>query len=276
MVSSQHMVSSQRVRGYDVLRGISVISMVAFHACYDIVYLWDIRLGWFRSPLQDVWRASISWCFLLIAGIMCSYSRNNLKRALKYLVVAAIIWIATTLIAVDTPISYGIIYCMGFSSLLAWALNELLRKKRDACAIEPDGLVSHPSNDSKSIELTFLAAMLLLAFLLTLEVPQGRLGLGSLGGPYITLPTGLYKTEVLNWLGFPGPSFASGDYYPPIPYSLLFLVGSALGLNMKLHGVPSILNKIRCAPLEWIGRHALEIYVVHQPIVLALLTLIFD
>lgn len=250
--------------------------MVAFHACYDIVYLWDIRLGWFRSPLQDVWRASISWCFLLIAGIMCSYSRNNLKRALKYLVVAAIIWIATTLIAVDTPISYGIIYCMGFSSLLAWALNELLRKKRDTCAIEPDGLVSHPSNDSKSIELTFLAAMLLLAFLLTLEVPQGRLGLGSLGGPYITLPTGLYKTEVLNWLGFPGPSFASGDYYPPIPYSLLFLVGSALGLNMKLHGVPSILNKISCAPLEWIGRHALEIYVVHQPIVLALLTLIFD
>ena len=276
MVSSQHAVSSQRVRGYDVLRGISVISMVAFHACYDIVYLLDIRLGWFRSPLQDVWRASISWCFLLIAGIMCSYSRNNLKRALKYLFVAIIIWIATALIAIDTPISYGIIYCMGFSSLLAWALEKLFRKIRYACEIEPDGLVSHPSNDSKSIELTFLAAMLLLAFLLTLEVPQGRLGLGSLGGPYITLPTGLYKTEVLNWLGFPGPSFASGDYYPPIPYSLLFLVGSALGLNMKLHGVPSILNKIRCVPLEWIGRHALEIYVVHQPIVLALLTLIFD
>lgn len=274
MVSSQHAVSSQRVRGYDVLRGISVISMVAFHACYDIVYLWDIRLGWFRSPLQDVWRASISWCFLLIAGIMCSYSRNNLERALKYLFVAAIIWIATTLIAVDTPISYGIIYCMGFSSLLAWALNESLRKKRDACEIEHDGLVSHQSNDLKPVKLAIAAATLFLAFLLTLEVPQGRLGLGSFGGPYVTLPKGLYTTEALNWLGFPGPSFASGDYYPPIPYSLLFLVGSALGLNMKLHGVPSILNKMRCAPLEWIGRHALEIYVVHQPIVLALLTLV--
>lgn len=268
------MVSSQRVRGYDVLRGISVVSMVAFHACYDIVYLWDVRLGWFRSPLQDVWRASISWCFLLIAGIMCSYSRNNLKRALKYLVVAAIIWIATTLIAVDTPISYGIIYCMGFSSLLAWALNEPLRKKRDACEIEHDGLVLHQSNDLKPVKLAIAAATLFLAFLLTLEVPQGRLGLGSFGGPYVTLPKGLYTTEALNWLGFPGPSFASGDYYPPIPYSLLFLVGSALGLNMKLHGVPSILNKMRCAPLEWIGRHALEIYVVHQPIVLALLTLV--
>lgn len=274
MVSSLHTGSSQRVRGYDVLRGISVVSMVAFHACYDIVYLWDVRLGWFRSPLQDVWRASISWCFLLIAGIMCSYSRNNLKRALKYLVVATIIWIATTLIAVDTPISYGIIYCMGFSSLLAWALYELLRKKRDACEIEHDGLVLHQSNDLKPVKLAIAAATLFLAFLLTLEVPQGRLGLGSFGGPYVTLPKGLYTTEALNWLGFPGPSFASGDYYPPIPYSLLFLVGSALGLNMKLHGVPSILNKMRCAPLEWIGRHALEIYVVHQPIVLALLTLV--
>ena len=205
---------------------------------------------------------------------MCSYSRNNLERALKYLFVAAIIWIATTLIAVDTPISYGIIYCMGFSSLLAWALNESLRKKRDACEIEHDGLVSHQSNDLKPVKLAIAAATLFLAFLLTLEVPQGRLGLGSFGGPYVTLPKGLYTTEALNWLGFPGPSFASGDYYPPIPYSLLFLVGSALGLNMKLHGVPSILNKMRCAPLEWIGRHALEIYVVHQPIVLALLTLV--
>ena len=276
MVSSQHAVSSQRVRGYDVLRGISVISMVAFHACYDIVYLWDIRLGWFRSPLQDVWRASISWCFLLIAGIMCSYSRNNLKRALKYLVIAAIIWIATTLIAVDTPISYGIIYCMGFSSLLVWVLEKLSHRNRDAFATELDGLVSSTPKGSRSNQLAIVTTALFLAFLLTLEVPQGRLGLGSFGGPYVTLPTGLYKTEVLNWLGFPGPSFASGDYYPPIPYSLQFLVGSALGLNMKLHGVPSILNKIRCAPLEWIGRHALEIYVVHQPIVLALLTLIFD
>lgn len=270
------MGSSQRVRGYDVLRGISVVSMVAFHACYDIVYIWDVRLSWFRGPLQDIWRASISWCFLLIAGIMCSYSRNNLKRALKYLFVAAVIWIATTLIAVDTPISYGIIYCMGFSSLLAWALEKLIHRKREACTTALDGLVSHASNGSKSNQLAIVAATLFLSFLLCLEVPQGKLGLGIFGGPHITLPSGLYTTEALNWLGFPGPSFASGDYYPPVPYSLLFLVGSTLGLITKLHGVPSILNKIKCTPLEWIGRHALEIYVVHQPIVLALLTLVFS
>jgi len=249
--------------------------MVAFHACYDIVYLWDVRLGWFRSPLQDVWRASISWCFLLIAGIMCSYSRNNLKRALKYLFVAAAIWIATTLIAVDTPISYGIIYCMGFSSLLAWPLEILFHDNRDARSTELDDRISRAKNGPKSKRLAIVAATLFLAFLLTLDVPQGRLGLGIFGGPYIELPSGLYTTEALNWLGFPGPSFASGDFYPPIPYSLLFLVGTTLGLITKLHGVPSILKKIHCTPLEWIGRHALEIYVVHQPIVLALLTLIF-
>ncbi|WP_293846464.1 heparan-alpha-glucosaminide N-acetyltransferase domain-containing protein [uncultured Parolsenella sp.] len=275
MVSSQHTASSQRVRGYDVLRGFSVVSMVAFHACYDIVYLWDVRLGWFRSPLQDVWRASISWCFLLIAGIMCSYSRNNLKRALKYLFVAAAIWIATTLIAVDTPISYGIIYCMGFSSLLAWALEILFHDNRDARSTKLDDRISRAKNGPKSKRLAIVAATLFLAFLLTLDVPQGKLGLSSFGGPYIELPSGLYTTEALNWLGFPGPSFASGDFYPPIPYSLLFLVGTTLGLITKLHGVPSILKKIHCTPLEWIGRHALEIYVVHQPIVLALLTLIF-
>ncbi len=269
------MGSRQRVRGYDFLRGISVVSMVAFHACYDIVNIWDVRLGWFRGPVQDVWRASISWCFLLIAGIMCSYSRNNLKRALKYLFVATAIWIATTLIAVDTPISYGIIYCMGFSSLLVWALEILFHDNRDARTTELDDRVSRAKNNAKSKRLAIVAATLFIAFLLTLDVPQGRLGLGIFRGPYIALPSGLYTTEALNWLGFPGPSFVSGDYYPPIPYSFLFLVGSTLGLITKLHGVPSILNKLKCTPLEWIGRHALEIYVVHQPIVLALLTLIF-
>ena len=165
---------------------------------------------------------------------------------------------------------------MGFSSLLTWALEKLFQRNRDACTSELDSSVSCTPNGSKSIQLTVVAVSLFLAFLLTLEVPQGKLGLNGFGGPYIALPTSLYATEALNWLGFPGPSFASGDYYPPIPYSLLFLVGSTLGLITKLHGVPSILNKIKCTPLEWIGRHALEIYVVHQPIVLALLTLVFS
>lgn len=45
---------NNRIHGYDVIRGFSVISMVGFHLCYDLVYLYGVKLSWFRPPLQDV------------------------------------------------------------------------------------------------------------------------------------------------------------------------------------------------------------------------------
>lgn len=249
--------STGRVRGYDVIRGFSVISMVAFHACYDIVYIYGVDLPWFRPPFQDLWRASISWAFLLVAGIMCSYSRSNLKRAAKYLGVALVIWAATTIAALDTPINFGIIYCMGFSTLLYYMLSKV-------------GVLP------KSVKgLGICAATLAALFLLCLGIPNGTFGLRAFGGPWLSVPKTLYSTEYLSWLGFPGPHFASGDYYTPLPFSLLFLTGSCLGLIMKQKGTPSTLKALGCRPLEWVGRHAIELYIVHQPVVLLLCQLAF-
>lgn len=118
----------RRIHGYDVIRGFSVVSMVGFHLCYDLAFIEGVSLPWFRPPFQDVWRASISWTFLLVAGMMCSHSRSNLRRAMRYLGVAAAIYVVTLVTAVDTPISYGIIYCMGVSTLVAWLLGALLDK----------------------------------------------------------------------------------------------------------------------------------------------------
>jgi uncharacterized membrane protein len=251
------MAKEGRVHGFDVIRGFSVISMMAFHACYDIAYIYGHDLGWFKPPFQDIWRASISWVFLLVAGIMCSYSRNNLKRAGKYLLVAALIWIATTVAAVDAPISFGIIYCMGASTLIVWALEKL-------------GLFP------KSKQSTWaLAAIALAAFLLCLQLPSGRFGLGAFGGPSVRIPSEPYDSGVLSWLGFPGPAFESGDYYTPLPFSLIFIVGACLGKLCVQYGAPSWLRKLNAAPLEWAGKHALEIYIIHQPVVLVVCQLIF-
>ncbi len=251
------MAQSGRIHGFDVIRGLSVISMVAFHACYDIVYIYDVDLGWFKPPFQDVWRASISWVFLLVAGIMCSYSRNNLKRAGKYLLVAALIWLATTVAAVDTPISFGIIYCMGASTLLVWALERVGAFSKSKRA------------------LIMLAAIASVLFLLCLQVPNGRFGLGAFGGPSVRIPSAPYDSGLLSWLGFPGPHFESGDYYTPLPFSLLYVAGTCLGKVIRQQGAPAWLEGLSVAPLEWVGKHALEIYVLHQPVVLLLCQLLF-
>ena len=247
----------ERVHGYDALRGLAVVSMVLFHLCYDLAYLYGVELSWFGSPLQDIWRASISWTFLLIAGIMCNYSSNNLKRAGRYLIVALIIYIVTSIAAVDTPISYGIIYCMGESTLVAWVLRRV-------------GLGRHPGK-----WCLLVGAILAALFLVCLGVPTGTFGLKAFGGPYVTVPSWPYKSGILSWLGFPGPHFASGDYYTPIPFTLLFLAGMMLGRAFEALGTPKKLKYMKSAPLEFIGRHALEIYILHQPLVLGVLMLAF-
>lgn len=245
------MSSSERLAGYDVIRGLAVISMVGFHFCYDLVYLEGIGPAWFKPPLQTVWRCSISWTFLLLAGIMCTHSRSNLKRAGRYLALAAAIWVVTYIVAVDTPISFGIIYCMGASTLAAWALGVV-------------GLVPRSAGSC----LVF-SGVLVVLFLLCLGIGTGTFGLGFFGGPCVALPHALYATDWLSWLGFPGPRFASGDYYPPLPYTLLFLAAACVGRYFSLRSTPTWICRLTCAPLEWVGRHALGIYVVHQPVLLA-------
>lgn len=103
---------ARRVRFFDSLRGLSVLSMVGFHLCYDLRYLAGLSLPWFQGTFQDIWRATISWAFLFLAGVMSSYSRNNYRRAAKYGLFALAIFAVTAIAAVDDAISFGIIFCM--------------------------------------------------------------------------------------------------------------------------------------------------------------------
>ena len=233
-----------RLGVFDVVRGFSVISMVLFHLCYDLRFIAGLPLDWFAPPLQDVWRASISWTFLFVAGCMCPLSRSNLRRALVYGGVALAIWVVTTVVAVDTPISFGIIYCMAACTLVAWALGRL--------GALPQGPVA--------------AALLLACFLVTQGLPRGTVGVGELT---LSLPRGLYDSGLLAWLGLPGPGFASGDYYPLLPYLFMYLAGTAMGAWWAERGYPKWVRGAHVRPLAFVGRHALAVYVAHQPVLLA-------
>lgn len=155
--AESNVAHNNRIGIFDAVRGFSVISMVFFHLCYDLRFLAGVSLPWFAPPLQDIWRASISWTFLFIAGCMCALSRNNLKRGLSYAAVALAIYVVTVLAAVDTPISFGIIYCMSACTLVAWALGK--------AKCHPKGPIA--------------ATVLLICFLLALGIPSGTIGIVS-------------------------------------------------------------------------------------------------
>lgn len=232
-----------RVGIFDIARGAAVISMVLFHLCYDLAFIGGVSLPWFASPLLDVWRSTISWTFLFVAGCMCPLSRSNLRRALQYGAVALLIWVVTSIASVDTAISFGIIYCMAACTLVAWALGRL--------GALPSGPVA--------------AAALFVVFIALLNVRDGMVGVGPLS---IEVPEALYETPWLSWLGFPGPGFSSGDYYPLLPYLFIYLAGAAMGSWWSSRGYPAWARAARCPALTWFGRHALIVYVAHQPVLL--------
>lgn len=177
----------KRITIFDTVRGFTMISMAGFHACYDLAYLYGWDMPWFtQTVFQDIWRASISWVFLFIAGWMCTLSRNNIKRAAKYALAALVVWLATTLVSVDDSVNFGIIYCMA------------------ACT----GIVALTDPVLKKISARWGMSLCLVLFALTWSIPKTT-----------------YPVPYLAWLGFPSPGFISGDYYPIIPFIFMYLAG---------------------------------------------------
>ena len=229
-----------RITVFDTLRGFTVLSMVAFHVTYDLAYLYGIKIPWYTvGPFQEIWRSSISWTFLFLAGWMTNLSRNNIKRAGAYAIAAITVYAATSLASVDTPVSYGIIFCMTASTLLFEFIKKPLER------VPP-----------------LLGCMMCFTlFLITNSIPQ-----------YV------YDIPHIAWLGFPDAGFTSGDYYPLIPYFFMYVCGSfaAKGFLAYEGGTyPTWMYRDICHPLTWLGTQSLLVYLVHQPLALLTLSIIF-
>lgn len=68
--------------------------------------------------------------------------------------------------------------------------------------------------------------------------------------------------------GLISPDFRSSDYFPLLPWFFLFLIGTWLG-ERREHA-PEALRRLRVPGLDWLGRHSLLIYLLHQPVLVVL------
>ena len=239
-------VSKQpRIVFFDTLRGFTLISMIMFHAMWDVANLYGSDpqdIVWYFS-IQGVWRCSISWVFIALAGIMTSFSRNNLKRAAVYGAAAFAVFAVTNLAEMLLPsmsgiaINFGILFCMAACTLIfTWV-------KRPLRAAGP-----------------WLPVVFMALFALTYQLPWMS-------------PAPWDNTTGLAWLGFPSSGFGSADYYPVIPFVFLYLAFAWIG--SRVTSWPAWMSRDLCAPLSWLGRHSLAVYLMHQPIVALLLAVIY-
>lgn len=234
----------------DSLRGLLVVSMVCYHALYDLVYLKGVSAPWFLSIPAAVWQEPSFSGFLLLSGLCWGLSRHPVKRGLILVGCGAAVTLVTWLVMPEELIQYGVLTFLGLSSLLLVPLDRLLRR-------------------GKFSPWAGFAASLALLFLLR-SVPQGYLGFWSL--PLWELPPELYQWDLLAVLGFPTPAFSSADYFPLIPWFFLYLAGYFLWKAVS--GKEKVLKALEHGfrPLSFLGRHSLLIYLLHQPLLVGILS----
>jgi uncharacterized membrane protein len=242
-----------RVRAFelDALRGLALIMMVLHHFIFDLRYMLQLNVFAFQETwwFENLLRPAFLNIFLIVSGICCSFSRSNTKRGLRLLAVAMGFTVATTLLSIaiktDFYIFFNVLHLLSIGTLIYAALT---RKER----IQGRRLVR------VDVILVFLMGIFLwLASLLPHWADEGS---------YWLLPLGLLPQKMVGM----------ADYLPLIPWLGFFLLGAVIGRVAYRSGcsafprVPAWLNQIT-RPFEFVGRHSLLVYALHQPLLLAVL-----
>ncbi len=241
----------QRYECLDVIRGITLLSMILYHGVWDMVYIADYPWEWFYSSLAYVWQQSICWTFILLSGFCWSMGEKRLRRGLQVFGAGLLVSVITILLIPQQRVVFGVLTMLGTGMLLMIPLDRTL------CKIPP------------AVGLALNA----LLFCVSRNVNRGSLGFE--GFSVLILPKGWYdKGYLMTFLGFMDKDFYSTDYFSIIPWFFLFTTGYFLYRFVNKY---KLLEKTMQAgfakipiiftPFQFMGRHSLLIYLLHQPII---------
>ena len=232
----------RRHHDIDTIRGCALVSMIAYHGCWDLVYLYGFDWAWYRSFGAYVWQQSICWTFILLSGYCFFLGRHPVRRGLVTFAAGGLVSAVTAVVLPENPVFCGVLTFMGMATLLTVPLKPLLRR------IPPQAGL----------------ALSMALFMLLRDVNDGFLGFE--GVRIAALPDGANLFTAV--LGFPPAGFHSSDYFPLLPWIFLFWTGLFLSRlrperdDLLLHPIPLVTA---------MGRHSLLIYLAHQPVLYALM-----
>lgn len=230
-----------RLAALDVVRGCALLAMAAYHATWDLGHLRLTPENYALSPLGKATAHGIAGTFLILVGIGLVLMNRPRIRWRPFLVrlariggAALAITAATRFAFPDSYIFFGILHCIALSSVLALPF------------------------------LALPAAVTGLAALVAIAAPD-------------VVAADLLDAPALFFLGLGRELPRTDDYVPLCPWFGLVLVGVAVATPWRDAVFRSALSR-------WVpggragrvaaraGRHSLTIYLVHQPVLLALLT----
>lgn len=243
---------ASRLAGLDTIRGITLLSMMLYHTCWDLVFLFGKKIPGYSGFGGYVWQQSICWTFILLSGFCWSLGHHRLKRGLIVFGSGILITFVTLLVIPESRVIFGVLTLIGSCMLLMIPMEKLLLKLR--------------------AEIGLVGSFLL--FLLFRNVNTGYLGSGNWN--ILKLPDGFYENLFTTYLGFPQKGFFSADYFSLLPWFFLFLTGFYLYQLVQKNHMMEKLFSWRAPGFDVIGRHSLLIYLLHQPAVFGISWLLFQ
>ncbi|MGQ9554774.1 MAG: heparan-alpha-glucosaminide N-acetyltransferase [Anaerolineae bacterium] len=250
-----HTGSTGRYWEVDALRGLAVVMMVIYHLTFDLVLLGYWQISLYGSPWQSS-SVAIAGLFILVAGASLILNRarvtrraseqgaasardarlfrRTLVRGLKLLGWGMLISLAAWVYMGKMVIVFGILHFVGTATILAYPFLGL-----------------HWAN-------LVLGAVIITVSRWLSHLPVQHPALLILGVGAITT--------------------AQLDYLPLFPWFGVMLLGVFFGQVLYPDGVrrlvlPDLGARQGIRQLVWVGRHSLLVYLVHQPVLLAFLTL---
>ena len=241
--------TAARYRLLDELRGLDLISMMLYHGMWDVVFLFGVVQKWYTGRPGFVWQQSICWVFILLSGFCLPLGHHPFRRGAVVFGAGALVTAVTLLFLPEDVVWFGVLTLLGSSMLLTAALDPLFRRVPPAVGVAVSALlfwVTYPTMN----------------------------GFWNLPGRRLALPQALYVSYPTAYFGFMPKSFFSTDYFPLLPWLFLFWVGYFLH-HLVGRGRLAPLRRSVCPPLGWMGRHSLVLYLLHQPVILGVLTAAF-
>jgi len=229
----------------DGVRGTAILMMIAFHVAYDLDHFGGARLAVDRGFWWALARLT-AFLFLLLVGVSLtlSYARASsrlspgalrqkyVRRGLTLFFWGLLVTAVTWMVVPEGVIVFGVLHFIGVAVILAYPL-----------------LRCHRAN-------------------LVLAIACMAVGAGLEG---VTT-----DTPLLLWLGIPPEGFYTFDYFPLFPWFGVVCLGLFVGTMLyprgrRVFALPDWSRVHGVRELAYLGRHSLAIYLLHQPVLVALL-----
>lgn len=233
-------MKKERIWELDAFRGLLILGMMIIHFIFDLRYFAQINV---RTPAWFDFIGSYGHIlFILLSGLCATLSTHSVKRGI--IVFAAGLLVSYVTVFLDfvlhmdhLRIWFGILHLLGICMIL----YPIFRK----------------------IPFWMLALLGVVFIALGLWLQTLRVSVDFL------FPLGLRSQN----------GYVGSDYFPIFPGLGWFLIGTAFGkrvYNKKTTLFPAVNSKfILLRMLRFIGRHSLEVYLLHQP-VFVIIMIIFN